>query len=120
MTRWISRLATAGMLLWATPLTAGAVCQPTLTVKEASFSPVVNLRRYWSATILADASPCAKRAGLFALGFIRGAENSPEADFIEPFIWRAGETKVRVEFWADETVERYWFADVAPCACFGE
>lgn len=120
MRRWMSMLATAGVLLWATPLAASPACQPSLTVKEANFSTVINLRRYWSATVLVDASQCAKRTGLFALGFVRGAENAPELEFLEPFIWHAGETKVRVEFWADEAVDRYWLADVAPCLCRGE
>jgi len=118
--RWKTILAIAGILLAATPLTAGQICQPTLTVKDVNFSPVVNLRRYWSATIAVDAWPCARGTGLFALGFVRSAENAPNFEFLEPFIWHAGETKVRVEFWADEAVERYWLADVAPCPCRGE
>ena len=117
MPRWIKMLMTAAILLWATPLAARPLCQPTLTVKEASVSPVVNLRRYWSAAISVDALPCANGTGLFALGFVRGAENAPDLKFLEPFIWQAGKTKVRVEFWADETVETYWLAEVAPCLC---
>ena len=117
MPRWITMLTTAGILLWATPLAARPLCQPTLTVKEASLSPVFNLRRTWSAAISVDARPCANATGLFALGFVRGTENAPDQEFLEPFIWHAGETKVRVEFWADEAVERYWLAEVAPCLC---
>jgi len=118
--RPLLRFATVGMLFGATPLAASPICHPTLTVKEVSFSSVINLRRYWNAAIWVDASRCAKRTGLFALKFMRGAENAPELEFFEPFIWNAGETTVRVEFWADETVERYWLADVAPCPCRGE
>lgn len=117
MPRWVTMLATAGILLWATPLTADPTCQPTLAAKEVSSSSVVNLRRYWSATFSVDASQCASTTGLFALGFVRAAENAPDLEFLEPFIWHAGEMKVRVEFWADEAVERYWLANVAPCPC---
>ena len=118
MPRWIKMLTTAGILLWATPLTARPLCQPTLTVKEASLSPVINRGATWSAAISVDARPCASATGLFALGFVRGAENAPDLKFLEPFIWHAGETKVRVEFWADETVERRIGSQKsAPCLC---
>lgn len=120
MPRRMTMLATVGIVLWATPLAANPICQPTLTVKEVSFTPVVNLRRYWGAMISVDASRCARGTGLFALGFVRGAENAPDFEFIEPFIWHVGETKVRVEFSADEAVHRHWIADVAPCLCRGE
>jgi hypothetical protein len=68
----------------------------------------------WS--VVADASPCTSRSGLFALGFVRLAETAPDLSFVEPFIWHAGEGRVRVEFWADEAVHEYWIAEVASCA----
>jgi hypothetical protein len=48
--------------------------------------------------------------GLFALSFARLSESGPDLDFTEPFTWRPGLTTVRVEFWWDEGVDRYWVA----------
>ncbi len=66
-----------------------------------------------------DASRCATVTGLFALGFVRLAENGPDLEFAEPFFWQPEQTKVRVEFWADEAVHKYWISDVATCPCRG-
>jgi hypothetical protein len=96
---------------------ASADCKPVLRVQQASLSPSTNMKRYWHARVAVDASRCENSSGLFALGFTRLAENAPDLEFVEPFIWRAGETKVRVEFWGDETVQSYWIADVASCRC---
>jgi hypothetical protein len=114
---WSVLFALLSLPLSAAPVGANPVCKPALTVKEASFSAVTNLRRYWSAKVDVDASRCASASGLFALGFLRLAENGRDLEFAEPFIWRTGETKVRVEFWADEAVQDHWIADVAPCPC---
>jgi hypothetical protein len=57
---------------------------------------------------------------LFALGFVRLSETAPDLGFAEPFIWRSGAMSVRVDFGADEAVDRYWIADVAACPCRGE
>jgi hypothetical protein len=116
MGKWLL-LAAAGLLLSPTPLAAGSVCRPVLTVKAVAFTTPVNLRRYWHATVSADASSCATQSGLFTIGFVRLAENGPDLSFVEPFIWRSGENTVRVEFWADEAVGEHWIADVAPCRC---
>lgn len=117
MTKWLSILAVGWLLLSPTPLSAGSVCRPVLAVKAITFSMPVNLRRYWHATVSADASSCATQSGLFTMGFVRLAENGPDLSFMEPFIWRSGENTVRVEFWADEAVGEHWIADVAPCSC---
>jgi hypothetical protein len=113
-------LASLAVLVSGTSLAANPACQPTLTIKDVSysnFSPATNLKRYWKANIVVDASRCASASGLFALGFLRAAENAPDLKFLEPFVWHAGETKVRVEFSADEAVESYWIAEVASCRC---
>jgi hypothetical protein len=110
-------LATAAALCGASPVAANPLCKPSLAVKEVAFSNPVNLRRYWSATLAVDASSCADQSGLFALGFLRLAENAPDLEFVEPFLWQAGVTKVRIELWAGESVQSYWIADVAACRC---
>ena len=71
MWSWLPVLATVGILVSSTPLAANSVCKPALTIKEVALSSPVNLRRYWAATVVADASSCTSRSGLFALGFVR-------------------------------------------------
>ena len=114
---WAAVLAMPLIVLGGPNVAAGPDCKPMLTVGQVSFSLPTNLLRYWSATVAVDASRCANSSGLFALGFSRLAENAPDLEFVEPFMWRAAETKVRVEFWVDEAVQSYWIADVASCRC---
>jgi len=117
----VSTLAAA--LLAALPGTqavAQPVCRPVLAVNNADFSQVFNLRRYWTATVHVDASRCATSTGLFAIGFVRLAGNGPDLEFAQPFVWQPGQTSVRVEFWADEAVHKYWISDVATCPCRGD
>jgi hypothetical protein len=115
-----SMLAAALVIpLQATQAIAQPICKPELTVKEVSFSQPVNLRRFWTAVVHADGSKCATASGLFAIGFVRLAENAPDLQFAEPFFWRQGAASVRVEFWADEAVDKYWIDEVASCPCRG-
>lgn len=102
------------------PAIAETLCRPQITVESVHFSEATNLRRYWTAQATVDASACATSSGLFALGFVRLSETAPDLAFIEPFLWRPGRMSVRVEFWADEAVGRYWIADVAQCPCRGK
>ena len=97
--------------------TAQPVCKPVPTVRDVAFSETINLRRFWTAVVHVDASKCATVSGLFALGFVRLAENGLDLEFAEPFFWRPGPTSVRVEFWADEAVHNYWIDEVATCPC---
>jgi hypothetical protein len=60
---------------------------------------------------------CIEASGYFDLGISRLKETGYELDFREPFIWLAPSVKIGVEFWADETVERYWIENVTPCKC---
>ena len=105
------------ILLQATQATAQPICKPVLTIRDVALSHVVNLKRFWTAVVHADASKCATVSGLFAIGFVRLAENGPDLEFAEPFFWRPGPTSVRVEFWADEAVHKYWIEEVAACPC---
>ena len=97
--------------------TAQPLCRPEVGIESVHFSEVMNLKRFWTATLNVDASGCATSSGLFALGFIRLSETAPDLEFAEPFFWRSGQMSVRVELWVDETVDRYWIADVAACPC---
>jgi hypothetical protein len=104
-------------LLQAGPGVAQPLCKPEIVVKDVHFSQAMNLRRLWTATVDVDASGCAASSGFFSLGFVRLSETAPDLEFREPFIWRPGQTTVRVEFWWDEAVDRVWIADVAGCPC---
>lgn len=117
----LARTLVAALVLFSqgTQAAAQPVCKPVLTVKEASFSEAINLRRYWTAMVHVDASRCATVSGLFALGFVRLAENGPDLEFAESFFWQPDQTRVRVEFWVDEAVHKYWINDVATCPCRG-
>jgi hypothetical protein len=110
-------LMTIWALLHPAQAFAETLCRPQVTIKPVAFSQPANLRRYWTAAVDVDASACTAWSGLFALGFVRQSESAPDLEFAEPFIWRSEQTTVRVEFWADEAVGRYWIADIAPCAC---
>jgi hypothetical protein len=99
---------------------AQPVCKPALTVKQVGFSEMINLRRVWTASIDVDASRCTTTSGLYSIGFIRLYENAPDRAFTEPFIWRQGQRRVVVEFWAGEAVQSYWIDDIAACPCRGE
>lgn len=120
----VQRPIALALTFWAllTGEQAGAqpFCRPEIAIGNVQFSDMMNLRRSWTATVSVDASACTTSSGLFALGFIRLSESAPDLEFAKPFIWRPGQMRVRVEFWADEAVERYWTADVAPCPCRGK
>ena len=114
----VLRLA-ATLLVFAQGAQAAAqpACKPALTIREASFSQPINLKRYWTAVVDVDASRCTTATGLFALGFVRLAENGPDLEFAKPFFWQPKQTKIKVEFWVDEAVHKYWISDVAACPC---
>ena len=121
MTRPFMLFASLLVISLGTRASAAPLCKPVLTVRDVGFSSMINLKRIWTATVHVDASRCAgSTGGLFALAFIRLAENAPDLEFSEPFIWHGSQAKVRVEFWADEAVHDYWIAEVAPCACRGD
>ncbi len=119
MSRALVLAATLLVLSQGAQATAQPVCKPILVVKDVAFSKTVNLKRFWTATVDIDASRCATSSGLFALSFVRLAENGPDLEFTEPLVWRATQTKVRVEFWADEAVRDYTISDIAACPCRG-
>ena len=101
------------------------LCRPALAFTDVQFSPMQppTMERRWSATVLVDASSCAKNsAGYFEILFSRLKETAPEIDFHEEFMWFAFDwlppvVRVEVDFSADEAVEGFWFDTVTPCAC---
>ena len=109
--------ATLLVFLQGTQVAAQSVCKPALTVRNVGFSEAVNLRRFWTATVDVDASQCTTVSGLYSLGFVRTAESGLDQEFAQPFFWRPGQTSVRVEFWVDEAVHKYWIDEVAACPC---
>ena len=112
--------ATVAPLLGLMPANAEVVCRPKIEIGNVQFSKVTNQKRYWTATANVDASRCATSSGLYAIRFLRWSESGPDIEFTEPFLWETGESRIRVEFWADEAVGAYRIADVAVCACKGE
>jgi hypothetical protein len=115
--RLFAAIVGLGALLHPGQGVAQPLCKPEIAIKSVRFSEPISLKRYWTAIVNVDASACTASSGLFALGFARLSGTAPDLEFTEPFIWRAGQTNVRVEFWWDEAVERYWVADVAACLC---
>ena len=112
--------ATIVTLLSPLQAVAETQCRPHIAVGNVQFSqggePEALLDRLRQRR-------CLQLCGGFVVGALlaRLPASRPKADriseFTEPFIWRRGETAVRVEFWADEAVGRYWIADVAACPC---
>ena len=117
MSRAFIMAATFLAFLPGTQVAAQPVCKPALTIRNVGLSEAVNLRRFWTATLDVDASQCTTASGLYSLGFVRTAENGLDQEFAQPFIWRPGQTSVRVEFWVDEAVHKYWVGEVATCPC---
>jgi hypothetical protein len=75
------------------------------------------MERRWTATVVADASKCASKAGYFELGFLREKENSFPLEFREQFIWMNPSSLVGVDVWADEAIDHVWIDSVQPCPC---
>lgn len=106
-------------LLTGGPAIAQPDCRPAITIKEVRFSEMIKLKRFWTAAVDVDASRCATIGGLFAISFVRLAENGPDLEFAERFVWHPGQMELVVEFWADEAVHKHWIGEIAPCPCRG-
>src|SRR6185312_14075147 len=89
--RWLlMRLASPGVTsALVSSAIAGPVCRPKLSVTQAALSQMrpPSMERRWTATIAADASKCASKAGYFELGVLREKESSLPLEFREQFIW---------------------------------
>jgi hypothetical protein len=98
-------------------------CRPTLAFADVQFSSLRpdTLTRRWSAIVSVDSSRCAKDSeGTFEIAFSRAKENATEIEFRERVFWDTPVVAVDVDFWADESVERFWFGRIAPCSCASE
>jgi hypothetical protein len=98
---------------------AQQACKPVLEIKETRLSAMKppTLERRWVAELSVDASQCASQAGRFQIGFTRLTEGGLDLQFTESFDWRSGTLEVSIDFRADEAVQDYWIANVAPCPC---
>jgi hypothetical protein len=112
-------LAALFLLSAATQSVAQRTCKPVLEIKETRMSAIKppTLERRWVAELSVDASQCASQAGRFEIGFTRLTEGGPDLQFTETFDWRPGTLEVSITFRADEAVQDYWIAKVAPCPC---
>lgn len=113
-----------GASLWL--LAAGAVapaygqqtCWPILSVKQPRLSDtMINLKRYWSASLEVNASSCIESSGTFELRVSRSKENAWDFTFTEPVAWNTRQTDVVIELWADEAVLDYRIGRIRPCTC---
>lgn len=98
------------------------VCRPKLDLQNAHLSKMqpTTLQRKWTAVVLVDASACAANAsGSFDLGFRRLQEIGPDAVFRDRQTWHAPSVNVKLDFWANEAVARYWIENVSACECAG-
>lgn len=115
---FVRRFGAPVLVLLCSAMPAAAdVCRPRLTVEKTALSPMQEMQRVWTATVLADASACAAASGPFEIRIVRLKENGLDLAFSERFTWRAGRSDVSLEFWADEAVLSYELGAVAPCAC---
>ena len=99
------------------------VCRPTLAFADVQFSSVQpdTLTRRWSAIVSVDSSRCTKGSdGTFEIAFSRAKENATEVEFRKRVFWDAPVVTIDVDFWADESVERFWFGRIAACSCANE
>jgi hypothetical protein len=94
-------------------------CRPALSITHVAFSEVrpATMERRWTATVAADASHCASKAGYFEIGFLREKENAPPLEFREQFIWIEPTSLVGIDVWVDEAIEHAWIDSVQTCTC---
>ena len=113
---WMVALALACSI--AMPAAAQQVCRPILSVKQPRLSDaMINLKRYWSATLEVNAAFCIELAGTFDLRTVRTKEIGPDFAVTEPVAWSTRQTDVVLELWADEAVLDYRIGRVRPCTC---
>lgn len=102
----------------ASPTDAQQVCWPILSVKQPRLSDtMINMKRYWSATLEVNAVSCIESAGTFDLHIMRSKENAREFTFTEPVVWNTRQTDIVIELWADEAVLDYRVGRSLPCTC---
>jgi hypothetical protein len=110
-------LAASLALFSATQAAAGQLCKPVLSLRDVRISEARELQRTWSGVLLADASRCSTRSGLFDIQFTRLKEISPDLQFTERFTWVSGQSELSLDFWWDEWPEDSRIVSIAPCPC---
>ncbi len=97
------------------------VCRPALAITDVKFSEwqLPAMERKWTAVVSVDASSCAAgSAGFFEVGFLRLVESGMDEEFSERFAWSQQlSVDIAVDFWATESVGRYWIKSVSACPC---
>jgi uncharacterized protein len=112
--------AQAWPLINVTHATAQPLCRPALTIGDVKFSEwrLPAMERKWTAVVSVDASSCAAgSAGFFEVGFLRQLEGGMDEEFFERFAWSQPSVDIAVDFWANESVGRYWIQSVSVCPC---
>lgn len=93
-------------------------CWPILSVKQPRLSDtMINLKRYWSATLEVNATVCVESAGTFDLRTRRSMENGVDFTVTEPVAWGTRQTDIVLELWTDEAVIDFRIARIRPCTC---
>jgi hypothetical protein len=93
-------------------------CWPTLFVKQPRLSDsMINLKRYWFASLEVDASSCVESSGAFDLRTTRTKENGRDFFVTEPVAWSKRQTDIVIELWTDEAIIEHWIVPVRPCTC---
>jgi hypothetical protein len=121
--RWpFTRITTNVASVFMSRAQAAPVCRPKLAVTRARLSEMrpPSMERRWTATITADASRCASKAGYFDLGILREKENSYPLEFREQVIWMEPSSLISVDLSADEAVDLAWIDTVQLCPCANE
>jgi hypothetical protein len=107
------------LLLDAAQAAQVLACKPLLAAGDVTInreSPVSAFE--WKLAVVADASHCATRSGMFEIDFISIQEYSPvELQFTGRFQWKEGQFEVSLELSADEAVIEYRIGFVASCPC---
>lgn len=105
----------------ASPAPAAAqqqACWPIISVKQPRLSDtMINLKRYWSATLEVNAAFCIESAGTVDLRTVRTKENGPDFAVTEPVAWSTRQTDIVLELWTDEAVLDFRIGRVRPCTC---
>lgn len=117
MSRYASAVVALGMLGLVSPAIASEVCRPSIQIQSHKLASPYNLRRLWTANVSIDASACSTDNGLFSLRIVRSAEHGLDLEFVQPLLWRAGQEKLTLEFWIDETVQSAEINAIADCPC---
>jgi hypothetical protein len=93
-------------------------CWPILQVSQPRLSDtMINLKRYWFATLEVNANSCVESSGSFELSTTRARESGPDFVVAEAVAWNSRQTDIVIELWADEAIIDYRIVSRRPCTC---